>query len=175
MKVHEFSKDLKKSHETSQDSLFETCYRTLFGDEFLAMHSHNNDGKHQQTGLDRSVILKSGKCLWIEEKVRDKDYPDILLEFYSNFGAKTPGWIEKPLNCDFIVYAKKPSRKMYIFPTVIIQMAWKKHKNEWIEKYGEKSAFNTTYRTVNCPVPEDVLFKAMYECSIIEWSEFDES
>ena len=35
------------------------------------------------------------------------------------------------------------------------------NKVEWIEKFGVKPAPNVGYKTLNCPVPINVLFKAI--------------
>jgi hypothetical protein len=40
--------------------------------------------------------------------------PDFLLEYWSDYERRSPGWIEKDLACDFIAYAFVPSRRKRI-------------------------------------------------------------
>jgi hypothetical protein len=37
--------------------------------------------------------------------VRAADWPDILLEQWSDEERRKPGWVQKPLACDFVAYA----------------------------------------------------------------------
>ncbi len=95
---------------------------------------------HQRNGIDRSIVLQNGKTIWIDEKARGKNkitgkvYTDIALEFLSDEAQKTPGWVCKPLLCDYINYAIIPLGRAYLLPVQQLQTAW--------NRYGELSQQN---------------------------------
>jgi hypothetical protein len=59
-------------------------------------------------------------------------WPDILLEQWSDEARRVPGWVQKPLACDFIAYAFAPSRRCYLLPVALLQRAWRLNGREWI-------------------------------------------
>jgi len=69
---------------------------------FAGLSAIRRDGWAQRGGIDRLIILESGKTLRIGEKLREPDYPDILPEYYSDRTRKVPGWIAKDLACDYL-------------------------------------------------------------------------
>ena len=48
------------------------------------------------------LTLACGRTLRVDEKVRTNDWPDILLEQWSDEGRRSPGRVQKPLACDLI-------------------------------------------------------------------------
>lgn len=119
------------------------------------------DEKTQKKGIDKILWMDSGKKLFIDEKKRRKDYGDILLEEYSNFDKKIPGWIDKPVHTDYIVYFIEPSGKIYLLPFILLKNAWLKNKDQWSTKYERKFAQNRGYRTSNIPIPTNILLSAI--------------
>ena len=115
------------------------------------------------------LTLKSGRTITVDEKVREKDWSDILLERWSDVDRKTPGWVQKQLACDYIAYAFIPSRTCYLFDTLTLQRAWRINGLDWISRYREVRAQNHGYTTVCVPVPRDVLFEAMAGAMKIQW------
>lgn len=175
MKVaHNFRDSLSMSHAASDLPIWEEVYRKAFP-EMVAMIDHRQDGEHQRAGIDRSVILANSKQILIDEKVRDKAYPDVLIEFVSNDQTGSPGWAEKSLRCDFIAYCKKPKKVCFMLPVIQFQTAWRKNKDQWLYEYGFKSAENTDsngrflYNTLSCPVPDNILFPAIGQCLRVNW------
>lgn len=128
-----------------------------------------DDGWAQRGGIDRVLTLKSGKTLNVDEKVRAKDYPDILLERWSDRDRRKPGWMQKDLACDFIAYAFVPSRRCYLLPFQTLRSAWLKNGREWIEKYQHVPAQNRTYVTESIAVPIDVLMAALQDAMVVSW------
>ena len=57
-------------------------YRGAFPD-LLSMTNVRKDGWAQRGGIDRVLTLSSGKTITVDEKVREKVWPDILLERWS--------------------------------------------------------------------------------------------
>jgi hypothetical protein len=162
--MNDFKKDLEYSHKCEVMELWEKAYRHFFP-TMASTIVHGQDGEHQRAGVDRSVILKNSKQVLVDEKARRiKDTGDIMVEYMSNDRMETPGWVEKPLRCDYVAYAFIPSRKVYLLPFVQLQNAWMRHKEVWLKKYGTKGAQNKGYKTLNCPVPTDVLFSKMGGC-----------
>lgn len=135
----------------------------------IGCHDVRGDGYWQRSGVDRLIVLKSTKVIKIDEKVREKDYGDILLERWSSVEQKQPGWVQKPLECDFIAYAVAPSRRCYLLPVQTLQRAWRSCGLKWIDKYGVRNAANRGYTTQNVPVPVDELMAALADAMVVTW------
>ncbi|MBO9519794.1 MAG: hypothetical protein J7493_17180 [Porphyrobacter sp.] len=111
--------------------------------------------------------MKSGKTFAVDEKIRTKDWPDILLEQWSDEARRIPGWVQKPLACDFIAYAYAPSGVCYLLPVPALQRAWRLNGRKWIKHYGVKRAHNPGYVSVSVPVPRGVLMLAIAEALVL--------
>ncbi len=158
--MNNFHEDLQFSHSAEDSEIWGTIYAKAFPG-LQTFTNARQDGELQRHGIDRTLVLKSGKAIYVDEKVRRKDYGDILIEFVSNDKKNSPGWCEKPLFCDYIAYAILPIKTCYVLPVEPLQTAWGKNKVEWLKKYGVKPSKNTGYKTLNCPLPVNVLFKAI--------------
>ncbi|HEX7822712.1 MAG TPA: hypothetical protein VF463_19085 [Sphingobium sp.] len=126
-----------------------------------------NDGWAQRGGIDRVLTLECGRTFSVDEKVRTSEWPDILLERWSDEERRVPGWVQKPLACDFIAYAFAPSGVVYLLPVQLLQRAWRLNGREWIRRYGTRQAHNVGYVTASVPVPRDVLMQAMADAMVI--------
>lgn len=131
--------------------------------------SVRKDGWAQRGGIDRVLTLSSGRTILIDEKTREKVWPDILLERWSDQARKIPGWIQKPLACDFIAYAFVPNETCYLLPTLMLQRAWRLHGRQWSSQFGEVRAHNKTYITVSVPVPIPTLMESISDAMCIVW------
>lgn len=175
---HDFTSSLAYSHAAEDLPLWEQVYRRAFWN-FQGMHNHRQDGDHQRLGVDRTVVLSNGKCIAIDEKVRDVDYGDILLEYWSNEERRVPGWVCKPLLCDFIAYAVKPAGKCFLLPVPALQLAWQIHGDEWRTKWKRIEAVNRVgaghYTTVSVGVPIKVLFPAIGSALRIDFDPIKEA
>jgi len=160
MLINDFNEDLKFSHSAEDLPIWEIIYNKAFPDNLGFVNMRDN-GQTQHLGIDRTLILASGKAIYIDEKVRRKDYGDILIEYMSNDQKNTKGWAEKPLFCDYIAYAILPRNVCFLLPVPQLQKAWIENKPDWLLKYGTRSADNKYYKTLNCPIPIDILFKAI--------------
>ena len=158
--THDFLNSLKKSHEQADSSWWLDVYKKAFPD-LEAEVSVRNDGWAQRGGIDRVLTLSSGKTLTVDEKVRYKDYPDILLEYWSDEARKIRGWVAKDMACDFIAYAFVNSGTCYLLPFQTLRAAWRLNHKEWCERYGRCEADNGRYTTVSVPVPIKVLMPAL--------------
>lgn len=173
---HNFADSLAKSHEQEDAAWWSVVYGRAFPN-FLTMTSVRQDGWAQRAGIDRVIVLKSGKAVTVDEKVRSRDFGDIALERWSDRDKKKPGWIQKDLACDFIAYAFVPSERCYLFPFLTLRRAWQLEGKNWIELAEEKSggfsvvnAQNPGYVTESIAVPVDILLATIRQAMVISWS-----
>jgi hypothetical protein len=180
MTVHRFRDDLAWSHQQSDQPWWENVYRQAFP-TFAGMVCVRKDGWAQRGGIDRVITLSDGTTLKVDEKVRREDYDDILLERWSDLGderrPRTPGWVQKPLTCDFIAYAFVPSSRCYLLPFQTLRRAWRQHGHDWI-RWAERSehgfrvvhATNPGYVTQSIAVPVAALMEGMTDAMLIRWN-----
>jgi len=159
--IHDFQTDLEYSLKASENTMFHRFYFRVF--PHLLRVETVRDELLQKQGVDKILHFEGHKTILIDEKKRRKDYGDILLEEYSDYDRRKPGWLSKDKHTDYIVYAIMPSQKVYLLPFLILQLVWIKHYKDWKEKYNRVYSLNRTYRTSNLPIPTDVLLQAMKE------------
>ena len=173
--TNDFETDLQWSHSLSDEPWWEAVYREAFVD-FAGMRSVKQDGWAQRAGIDRQVFLTGGKILQIDEKARRSDWPDIILEYYSNEQQEKPGWIAKSLGIDYLAYAFVPSRRCYLLPFPTLRRAWKLNRREWYAHalvcengFRVVRAKNRGYVTVSLAVPIPVLLQAVSDTMLVNW------
>jgi len=174
MQQHAFAESLAVSHAASDHPMWLCIYRQFFPD-MVACVDHREDGEHQRAGIDRSIVLGNSKQILVDEKVRAKDYGDILLEYVSVDRTNAPGWVCKPLRADFIAYAILPRGKAYLLPVPALQKAWRERGDHWRQAYGTRAAQNNGYRTLNVPVPFAQLFRAITAAQIADFAPIEAS
>ncbi len=125
----------------------------------------------QLAGIDRIIRLQNGGTIYVDEKVRNADYDDILLEIWSSEERQARGWACKPLACHYIAYVFLPSKRCYLFPFSQIQQAIWNHWTDWLGKYKQVRAVNRGYTTVSIVVPIGVLQQAIIEAGFVRWDE----
>lgn len=166
--VHDFRKSLAFSHAASDLPIWLEVYKQFFPD-MVACVDHRENGYWQHQGIDRSLTLSNSKQVLVDEKVRDVDYGDILLEFISNDKTGTPGWVCKPLMADFIAYAVLPRGKAYLLPVLSLQNAWNRNGREWRNRHRVVTANNAGYKTHSVCVPTKEVFRAITTAQIAEF------
>ena len=169
MTVHDFKASLARSHAYADAPWWLEVYQQAFP-SMIGCHDVRKDGWHQRAGIDRVIVLASSKQILVDEKVRERDWPDVLLEVWSDLAAGQRGWVAKDLACDFIAYAFAPSRRCLLLPFHMLRSAWATNRREWVSRYGYKDADNGHYTTRNVPVPEAVLMQALTGAMVIRWS-----
>lgn len=165
-RIHDFAASLALSESYADAPWWLDIYRRAFPNLMTAV-SVRNDGWAQRGGIDRVLTLACGRTYTVDEKVRANDWPDILLEQWSDEARRAPGWIQKPLACDFIAYAFVPSRRCYLLPVVPLQRAWRMQGKRWIRSYGQRRARNPGYISASVPVPIEVLLPAIAEAMLV--------
>lgn len=175
--VHDFRESLRASHEQANAPFWLAAYRRAFP-TLQAAVCVREDGWAQRGGVDRLLTLACGRVVRIDEKVRLKDYGDILLERWSNYEKGVPGWIVVPLLCDYIAYAVLPLRTCYLLPTLELQRAWRECGPDWARraKAGDSGfrivrAKNDRYETISIAVPKEVVFSAIRDSMVVSWTE----
>ena len=165
-RVHRFSESLALSNAFADAEWWIPIYRQAFPKLMTAV-SIREDGWAQRGGIDRVLTLQCGRTYTVDEKVRTENWPDILLEQWSDEERRIPGWIQKPLACDFIAYAYAPTETCYLLPVAPLQRAWRQRGREWIVAYGTRRARNPGYVSVGVPVPRDVLMQAIVDAMMV--------
>ena len=166
--IHDFKECLERSNNYSNEPWWEGVYKNAFP-TMKEMVNIPDDGWAQRAGIDRILILNSGKTLYIDEKVRESSYNDILLEYWSSIESKIPGWIAKDLATDFIAYVFKPTKKCYMLPFQLLRLSWKKNHREWVKNHRIVEAKNKNYTTVSVCVPIEILLESIKKSILIEW------
>ena len=164
--VHDFHASLALSHSYAAAPWWLDLYRIAFPSLVSAV-SVRDDGWAQRGGIDRVLTLACGRTYTVDEKVRSNEWPDILLEQWSDEARRSPGWVQKPLACDFIAYAFAPSRRCYLLPVAPLHRAWRMHGREWIGSFGQRRAQTAGWVSANVPVPIPVLMQAMIEAMVV--------
>lgn len=125
------------------------------------------DGWAQRGGIARLLTLNCGRTFTVDEKIRSEDWPDVLLERWSDEDRRVPGWVQKPLASDFIAYAFAPAGTCLLMPVPALQRARRQHGRQWISMYGTRLAYNPGYVSVGVPVPRGVLMQAIVEAMFV--------
>lgn len=165
-RVHRFADSLAASERYSDADWWLPIYRRAFP-RLASAVSVRQDGWAQRGGIDRILTLECGRTFTVDEKVRMENWPDVLLEQWSDEARRVPGWIQKPLACDFIAYAYAPSGVCYLLPVAPLQRAWRQRGREWVQRYGTRRATNPGYVSVGVPVPRPALMMAIAEAMIV--------
>jgi len=162
-------------------------WQQLYSDAFVLYVADEvtpTDSAEQACGIDRWILLENGERIPVEEKVRHprKDgriFTDVALEVWSSVSVKargprlpwegrgTPGWIQKKLDCEYLVYVNlmdPMNRIAYLFIWRDLQHAWRVNRKAWAATYGEKETppnyskqGELIYHTINVSVPVHVL------------------
>lgn len=186
--IHGFDEQLAYSHGQSDAPYWQQVYRRAFPDMETYIDLRH-DGWHQRAGRDRAIVLKSGRMIYIDEKVRGADYDDLLIEVWSRYpksgsqpyppipAGAVPGWGAEPKDCDFLAYAFELSQVCYLLPFLGIRAAWEKHGAMWRGKATSREggfrwvlARNRTYNTISVAVPTKILQDCVNDALTVCWA-----
>jgi len=163
----DFKKDLAMSESAVFEPYLQDVYHSLFPDLVAAVRL-SGDTQGQRLGHDRILYLASGQTLFLDEKLDTTDCPNFAMEYVANDRASDiqhrRGWIEKPLQIDYILYAFVDfPRKAYLLPWSLLQLSWQRNKAAWLDTYGVRKIVNDhgSYTTLICPVPRKVILQAI--------------
>jgi hypothetical protein len=160
--VHRFEDSLANSERLASADWWTALYREYFGPDFVEAVQIPEDSLGQRLGVDRLVVLSTGRVFRVDEKVRYGSYGDVLLEFDSGHG---PGWVCKPTLTDYVVYVTLGLRRAVFLEMNELQRAWRTNGEKWKGLYEVKIAENATYSSRSVPVPLHELLAGMRQCS----------
>lgn len=167
--IHNFNERLAWSEQGSTEPFWDAVYRKAFPN--LVNHMQClGDTASQRMGIDRLIHLSNGRTLYVDEKKREKDYGDILLEYVSVDRTGAPGWMEKDLAIDYLAYAVMPCHRCYLFPWLMLRRAWLHYREQWIGKYKTCPAKNGSYTTLSVAVPTAIVLGAVKQAMLIDVS-----
>lgn len=172
--VHDFTERMEWSAELSHEPAWIDFYRQVWPEMITAVRI-DKYSKWQKWGVDRLIILANGNQFSVDEKIREKDYGDILLEEWSvcNYDWNTrkvisgtrPGWTCDPKKrCDFIAYAIPIKKFCYLLPFELLRLSFLRMLPQWKQLRSCKypiAAKNNTYTTINIAIPWDILRMAL--------------
>ena len=165
--VHNFKDSYEKAENEKNDPFWLSVYEEAFPNMVSAMAARKYSDA-QKAGIDRVILLSNTRSLYIDEKLRFKEYSDILLEYMSNDRHQTKGWMDKDLAIDYLAYAFVESKKCYLFDWQMLKRTWKYYRNIWIKEFGTVTAKNKGYNTLSVPVPTELLLSKVSKASIIQ-------
>lgn len=171
--IHSFWSALAKSHLDANAPFWVEVYRRAFPN-LAGCHATEAGGWAQKAGIDRVLVLKSGKTVTVEEKLRDRDWPDFCLEYWSDRDTRQVGWVCQDMGCDFVAYAFVPSRTCHFLPFVPLREAWRQHGRDWVARYPRVEAethrySGGTYRSVSVAVPIPIVKSAIADAMTVTW------
>lgn len=174
--IHDFAERLEWSAALSEEPSWIAFYRRLWPDLISAVRIDKNSA-WQKWGVDRLLLLASGRQFTVDEKKREKDYGDLLIEEWSvgrrigeRFIGEKVGWsLDATKRCDFIAYAIPPAGKCYMLPFELLRQACSANLEVWKQLVTNgrpaypKDARNNGYVTRNCAVPWPEVKRAICE------------
>ena len=171
--VHDFAERLEWSASLSDEAALIEFYRKLWPDMIACVRIDANC-KWQRVGVDREIILPGLKHIYIDEKKRDSEYTDVLLEEWSVSGfdwnsrqvikPQKIGWaLDGDKQCDYVAYAIPKNGLCYLLPFEILRATCVSNLPIWKRntRWYPKPAKNDTYVTINIAVPWPELQRCM--------------
>lgn len=173
--VHDFQERLEYSAELSDENAWVDFYKRIWPDMIAAVRIDKHS-QLQKWGIDREILLPNGKRFSIDEKKREVDYGDLLVEEWSvaDYDPKTKtvlkgrkiGWsLDKDKRCDFIAYSIPSAGKCYLLPFELTRKACEHNLDRWkkLPRAYPKAAKNKDYWTINIAVPWEYFKVAMFQ------------
>lgn len=158
-KENNFDKNLAESQ--NKEIIFDKFYEAVFPN---LSRIEKTDIENDKRGIDKIITLMSGEKLKIQEKFREVDYGDFLIECFHKFenGSQKIGWLYSMVT-NFIVY--KVPKKIYIIDCNELR-TWINKNWKFFDNLPYKKAWNPRgkYWTYNRAIPwEKLEFVKFYE------------
>jgi len=143
----------------------ESIYKKAFPS--LISIEENTEKITQKQGVDFYLYIKAPKPIKLEVKDRYYDYPDILLEDYSCWERRTPGWARDMSKVtDYLSYIVHPRKEIFMFYYLALRRYFLSEYDRLFDCYVKHSKTGTyiwgktldrereiLYKTANIPVP----------------------
>lgn len=171
-----FQNQLSDSYDKELNDLMNAFYESFFKNvDSIRVHdikstdkeTKKEDKKKQKQGVDKTIFLKDGTSILVEEKFREPKYwpnrlTDILLEYISIDTKDIPGWVYTSKSDYLVVLYKHPlelnESEIYVLPFKAIRK-WVKTNNEQFMACKDIVATNTNWRTISKEVPLEMIMK----------------
>lgn len=139
--VHSFDNSLRQSQKLNAESDWVAFYKRIWP-EAMSLVRIDGDCKMQRNGIDRIIVLPTGKQITVDEKCRSRFYGDIALEVTSNgffregeFIERKVGWaLDDSKQCDFIAYAIPSADRCFLLPFELTKQAVRHNIDRWIAR-----------------------------------------
>jgi len=164
---NEFKADLAYSLSPEHDQIWTSAYKNAF--PTFVERLPVSDLKLQKRGVDATLVMRGGKTVLVDEKIRRSVYSDILLEYWSNEEKRVPGWIAKDQLCDYLAYAFEPTRRCYILPFLQLRKCWWDNRHSWVKEHRVIHAQNPGYTTVCVAIPTKVLLNNVLRSMVVDF------
>lgn len=163
----DFHGDLERSKSPELQAIANAAIREYFFGLDIKIE-FVEDVSEQKKGIDKLVYLSNGRVVKLEEKLRDSNYEDVLIEAWSTFfdwndKRNRDGWIRKTnQEAELLLYVF-PNGDWLIVPFALLQTTWKRHSAAWHsdERIGKKVARDGTKKSMNAAIPFDILIGAL--------------
>lgn len=140
----DFVTDLEWSYSVAGMPFWIEVYKKAFPG-FVAAHIPTGDGWHQRAGRDRIIVMDDSTTVTVDEKGRRDEWPDILIELFSDRDRRIPGWgnPDKRLGCDYIGYAFVSTQTCHLLPYRELRRVMKNGVGgEWWREARDKERAN---------------------------------
>lgn len=167
MSINDYDTDNKMANEPTITTVLDECYGWYFTN--VSNIQRPKDKERQEAGIDVIINFSDGKTpIFLDEKIRRYDYGDILLEEYSDWDRKIPGWLmADSKRTHFIAFVWLDSRKILLIPYGPLRYAFFKNRAKWEQNHLRIFAENKDYYTSSFKVPKQELFDAFWRSSWI--------
>ncbi len=164
--------DTQNKQSIKDTELFLPHYRAKYGNSIEIKHCFN-DRRAQRLGIDTVLFLPDGRTVYVDEKVREKDYNDVLLErsIRLSSGETVPGWSSNPyLATDVFAYLIRPTNQCYFFDARLLRRALQLHYIDWCQEgykmvTAKSHGYYENYDTYNIAIPVPILREAIQAVS----------
>jgi len=156
--MHDFKKDLEysKKHNEILHEFYKKHYKAIkIGESTL---------EEDKLGIDKKLYTEKW-IIYIDEKIRKRDYGDILLETQSCVETNSIGWALDPKKkTHIIIYYIEETKIVYLIDYQELRTAFDMNYEYWAKSWF-KYAYNkrhdwTTYRSENIPVKLELIEQA---------------
>lgn len=133
------------------DHQIELGWRKVFGSQVVGFEPTADGSAEQRAEVDRYVVMRDGRRIPVEEKVRFRPFTDDLLlelEHVHDDGRREPGWINRRMDCEYLGCMWVPSMAFVVVPSQMLKAYWDDVvQNHQIQSHQLIWARNDTYRT----------------------------
>jgi hypothetical protein len=161
MRTHDFKRDLAAAEK--QDIAAMCRLDTLFHSLKVAKATTEED----KAGTDFWLTFAGGR-LSVDLKLRGVDpvvdfgRDDLVLETWSVYETRKPGWTRDPAKLtDVVVWWWRPTDRIAILPYRILRDVFNEHWKEWAWKYDEMIQPNRGYTSRAVFVPSPLVLSAV--------------